>query len=125
MKLSSLRRTFLIAIFRVFLPGWARGSGRSLAGRLERKFLSLVFGMLNPGDHVTFLRFRGLGYALHTYGHADIVSHLIWHGGIWEPAVAELIHALCSKPGTTFVDIGSNLGTHTCIAELAGRKADL
>jgi len=95
---------------------------RSLPERLKRKFLSLLFGMFYPGEHVTFLRFRGLGYVLHTYGHTDIVSHLIWNGGIWEPAVAELIYDLCAKPHTTFVDIGSNLGTHTCIARLAGAK---
>lgn len=45
----------------------------------------------------------------------DYVQARILQFGVWEPAVTEIFRA-CVRPGSTFVDIGANVGYHTLLA---------
>jgi FkbM family methyltransferase len=79
-----------------------------------------VFRLMYPDPTVCPYSFKEKKCVIQTYGAGDALSGMILKGGVWEPRVAELIHSLCSVPKTVFLDIGSNIGTHLCIAKLAG-----
>jgi FkbM family methyltransferase len=81
---------------------------------------SSVFRLMYPDPTMCPYTFKGRRCVLHTFGASDAISGMILKGGVWEPRVAELVHALCSKPNTLYVDAGCNIGTHLAIAKLAG-----
>lgn len=45
----------------------------------------------------------------------DKIQRYIFYFGVWEPAITAFIRASLA-PGDTFVDIGANIGYHTCLA---------
>lgn len=64
--------------------------------------------------------YRGRNFAMSTYGAHDIISNVLLHGLVWEPRVASYIYAFCRNHDSYFVDVGANIGAHSCIAAIAG-----
>jgi FkbM family methyltransferase len=75
---------------------------------------------MSSDSDVANVTYRGRNFAMSTYGTRDVISNVLLQGLLWEPRVANYIHAFCSKPGSYFVDVGANIGAHTCIAAIAG-----
>lgn len=79
-----------------------------------------VFRLMFPDTAIAPYTFKGRKCVIRTFGGGDAISSMILKGGIWEPRVAELVHSLCTRPNTVYLDVGCNIGTHLAIAKLAG-----
>jgi FkbM family methyltransferase len=72
-----------------------------------------------PQDAVVTTRLRGFASLL-SYDPKTFIGSFVYFRGVFEE---EIVAALAKvlKPGMTFIDIGANIGHHTCIgAELVG-----
>lgn len=72
---------------------------------------------LNP--EILQYKYKNKQCVIDTYGNIDEISKRIINGEIWEPMVARWIE-LHSNENTTYLDIGCNIGTHICVANLSG-----
>jgi FkbM family methyltransferase len=79
-----------------------------------------IFKLMYKSPKIATINYRGKRCLINTYGAPDYISSSLLNNNIWEPRVANIIHELCSAEGTYFIDIGSNIGAHSCIARLAG-----
>lgn len=72
-----------------------------------------------PGQAAVTTRIRGYKSRL-TYDPGSYIGSYIYFRGVFEEQIAAAISKVV-RPGMTFVDIGANIGQHTCIgAELVG-----
>jgi FkbM family methyltransferase len=67
---------------------------------------------VGTSEVTTTLRRFGIPFS---YDPNSYIGRFIWHRGIFEEAVLKSI-AGHLKPGMTFIDIGANIGQHTCVA---------
>lgn len=65
------------------------------------------------------IKFNGNECLIDTFGKVDMVTAALNGVNIWEPNVATVIKLFCLNNKTTFLDIGSNIGVHTCHAKLS------
>ena len=87
------------------------------------KYASLsLFDKLFCTSHIAQLKFNKQTCLVDTYGKTDVVSDSLLCDKIWEPRIAQFIKQVVTPGLTTFVDIGANIGTHTCVAKLLGCK---
>jgi FkbM family methyltransferase len=81
-----------------------------------------IFQEMYNIPNIAAITYRNKRFILDTYGVSDILSSTLLNNKIWEPNVANIIHDLCSKDNTYFIDIGCNIGAHSAIAKIAGAK---
>ena len=81
-----------------------------------------IFRIMYKDNSLGLINFKGKKCLVNTYGYQDIISSEILNNKIWEPKVANCIYNLCSKPNVCYIDIGTNIGAHICIAQLANVK---
>ena len=79
---------------------------------------------VKPMDtHIARIQFHNKSCCIDTYGNTDIISATLLSGHIWEPRVAHYLkRAFMANPDLCFVDIGANIGAHTCISAMSGCK---
>jgi FkbM family methyltransferase len=82
-----------------------------------------IFRTIFPSSITAECIFKGKRYVLYTHGYSDIISKSVLDKNIWEPKVASYIYSFFrNKTDTVFIDIGANIGTHTCIAKISGAE---
>ena len=76
-----------------------------------------IFRKLYPDKNIGLIKFNNNKCIIDTFGETDIISDIILKNNIWEPNVSSYIKQ--NVKNCTFIDIGCNIGFHSCIALLS------